>query len=142
MYKRQTKPNLQAIYPFIDAGVVKEDVFRMLEESGLGAPEYYEWRSRSGCYFCFFQQRREWVGLKERHPDLYEKAKEFEKFDEETGRRFTWSQKESLEELEQPERMAAIKETQVRSKDAISGNLSDILADEEEEDMACLVCQL
>lgn len=137
-----TKPNLQAVYPFIDAGIVKADVFRMLDESGLGAPEYYEWRSRSGCYFCFFQQRREWVGLKERHPGLYDKAKEFEKFDEATGKRFTWSQKESLEELEQPERMAAIKETQLKQKEAASSNLMDILGDEEDDEMSCLVCHL
>ena len=136
-----TKPNLKPVYPFIDAGIIKSDVFRMLDESGLGAPEYYEWRSRSGCYFCFFQQRREWVGLKERHPDLYDKAKEFEKFDEVTGKSFTWSQKESLAELEQPERMAAIKESQLRQKDAVSGNLVDIL-DEEEDEMGCLVCHL
>ena len=32
----------------------KEDVFKILEDSGLGVPSYYEWRSRSGCYFCFF----------------------------------------------------------------------------------------
>ena len=31
----------------------KEDVFKILEDSGLGVPSYYEWRSRSGCYFCF-----------------------------------------------------------------------------------------
>lgn len=136
-----TKPNLKPVYPFIDAGIIKSDVFRMLDESGLGAPEYYEWRSRSGCYFCFFQQRREWVGLKERHPDLYDKAKEFEKFDEVTGKSFTWSPKESLVELEQPERMAAIKESQLRQKDAVSGNLIDIL-DEEEDEMGCLVCHL
>ena len=136
-----TKPNLKPVYPFIDAGIIKSDVFRMLDESGLGAPEYYEWRSRSGCYFCFFQQRREWVGLKERHPDLYDKAKEFEKFDEVTGKSFTWSQKESLAELEQPERMAAIKESQLRQKDAVSGNLVDIF-DEEEDEMGCLVCHL
>ncbi|GGO38488.1 phosphoadenosine phosphosulfate reductase [Deinococcus humi] len=137
-----TKPNLHAVYPFIDAGIVKADVFQILDESGMGAPEYYEWRSRSGCYFCFFQQRREWVGLKERHPDLYDQAKEFEKFDEVTGKRFTWSQKESLEELEQPERMAAIKETQLRQKEAASSNLIDILGDEEDEEMSCLVCHL
>ena len=34
------------------------------------APAYYDWRTRSGCYFCFFQRRIEWVGLKERYPEL------------------------------------------------------------------------
>ena len=54
---------------------------RILEESGLGVPSYYEWRSRSGCFFCFFQQKREWVGLLENHPDLFEEAKKYEKAD-------------------------------------------------------------
>lgn len=136
-----TKPNLQATYPFIDDGLIKSDVFKLLDESGLGLPEYYQWRSRSGCYFCFYQQRREWVGLKERHPDLFEKAKSFEKFDEVTGQSFTWSPKESLVELEQPERIEQIKATQLRTKEASSGALLDLL-DEEDDEASCLVCHL
>ena len=38
----------------------------------------YNWRSFSGCYFCFYQQFAEWQGFKEHHPDLIEKAKEYE----------------------------------------------------------------
>ncbi len=68
-------------------------------------PTYYEWRSRSGCYFCFFQRKSEWADLRERHPDLFEKAKAYEKFDEATGDRYTWQAKESLAELERPERL-------------------------------------
>ena len=59
-------------------------------------PKYYDWRSRSGCYFCFFQQGIEWVGLLENHPDLFEKAMAFEKVNPETGEGFTWNQGESL----------------------------------------------
>ena len=44
---------------------------RILEEAGTGL-RYYEWRTRSGCYFCFFQRKHEWVGLKDRHPDLFD----------------------------------------------------------------------
>lgn len=57
------KPNINAVYPFREDGITKPDVIRILEENGLGLPEYYRWRSRSGCYFCFFQQKIEWVGL-------------------------------------------------------------------------------
>src|SRR5437660_7372694 len=104
-----TKANIKPVYPFKEAGIVEADVFRILEENGLGLPKYYEWRTRSGCYFCFFQRKAEWVGLKERHPDLFEKAKEYEKVDEEQGVRFTWSHSESLEELAAPERVREIK---------------------------------
>jgi hypothetical protein len=73
-------------------------LYRILEESGLGIPKYYDWRSRSGCYFCFFQQRIEWVGLLEEHPDLYHKAMLFEQDKEntETGEHYTWSDREKV----------------------------------------------
>ena len=104
-----TKPNIIARYPFVEDGITKQDVVRILEESGLGLPAYYEWRSRSGCYFCFFQQRIEWVGLLERHPELYEQAMRYEREDPETGERYTWVSRESLQELRQPERVQRIK---------------------------------
>ena len=46
----------------------REGVLSILEESGLGLPEYYKWRSRSGCTFCFFQKKIEWIGLQENNP--------------------------------------------------------------------------
>jgi 3'-phosphoadenosine 5'-phosphosulfate sulfotransferase (PAPS reductase)/FAD synthetase len=69
-----TKPNISPRYPFVEDDLRLSDINRILQASGLGLPAYYAWRSRSGCYFCFFQQRREWVGLLERHADLYWKA--------------------------------------------------------------------
>lgn len=94
-----TKPNIIPVFPFKEDGITKADVFRILEESGLGLPDYYKWRTRSGCYFCFFQRKAEWVGLKENHPDLFEKAKAYEKLSTPTGERYTWAQGESLDEL-------------------------------------------
>src|SRR5262249_30283694 len=105
-----TRPNIKTVLPFKEAGITIDDVHRILEDSGIGLPTYYDWRTRSGCYFCFFQRRGEWVGLLERHPDLFEKAKEYEKINEETGEHYTWSGKESLEELSRPERVQEIKE--------------------------------
>ena len=104
-----TKPNIRTVFPFKEDGIVKDDVYRILDESGLGRPDYYRWRSRSGCYFCFYQRRSEWVGLLENHPDLFEAAQAYEKLDPETGARYTWSDAESLEELARPERVAEIK---------------------------------
>ena len=66
-----TKENIRAVFPFKEDGIDKAAVMRILDESGVGLPSYYEWRSRSGCYFCFFQQKGEWVRLRERHPDLF-----------------------------------------------------------------------
>ena len=143
-----TKPNITPTFPFKEDGLGKEDIRRILDDSGLGLPKYYEWRSRSGCYFCFFQQRNEWVGLRERHPDFFEKAKEFEKTDEATGKRFTWNQRESLEELEQPQRMEQIKaEHHKRLQNAPKASektLISLLAidDDDDDNEGCLICHL
>jgi 3'-phosphoadenosine 5'-phosphosulfate sulfotransferase (PAPS reductase)/FAD synthetase len=129
--------------------LVRDDIFKILEESGVGVPAYYKKidfeingktgqysRSRSGCYFCFFQQKIEWVWLYEQHPDLYKKAMEYEK----DG--YTWGQYESLEELIKPERMAAIKEEYVkrmeRKSQIQSPYLIDIIGEAEGE--GCAAC--
>lgn len=101
--------NLIVSFPFREAGIDKAGVVDILESSGVGYPKYYEWRSRSGCTFCFFQQKIEWVRLKEQHPEDFEKAKELEKDALEHGSPFTWSKGESLWDLEKPERIAEIK---------------------------------
>lgn len=132
-----------------DEVLVRDDIFRILEESGVGVPAYYNKidfeingkkgqyaRSRSGCFFCFFQQKIEWVWLYEQHPNLYKKAMEYEK----DG--YTWMQHESLEELIQPERMTQIKVEYVkrmeRKAKVKSPYLVDILDDTEGE--GCAAC--
>jgi 3'-phosphoadenosine 5'-phosphosulfate sulfotransferase (PAPS reductase)/FAD synthetase len=145
-----TKPNIKAVFPFKEDGIIKEDVFRILEESGVGIPEYYKWRSRSGCFFCFFQRRAEWVGLKERHPDLYEQAKKYERPAKEGEPAFAWSPHETLAELEQPARMREIKRNNELAIERKSGSkrnarLVEVFAavqDDEDDDVGCLVCHL
>lgn len=137
-------------FPLLDNTdvLVKDDIFRLLRESGVGVPAYYEeipfevdgqtgtyCRSRSGCYFCFFQQKIEWIWLYEQHPDLYAKAMEFEK----NG--YTWNQNESLADLIKPERITQIKldiiKRQQENKSNNKGNtLVDILGD----DIMCTNC--
>ena len=138
-----TKPNITAVFPFKEAGVDYAGVKRILDDSGLGIPAYYEWRSRSGCFFCFFQRKNEWIGLKERHPQLFEEAKKYEKFDPETGTRYTWSQGESLDEL--ASRGEAIKHAaNQRLKSIAVVSWQDKLAEvaDEESDESCLICSL
>lgn len=96
-----------------------DDVFKILDESGVGIPAYYKpieytveidgeikhgtySRSRSGCFFCFYQQKIEWVWLLEQHPKLYEAAIVYEK------EGYTWME-EPLGELKKTERVNAIK---------------------------------
>jgi len=141
-----TKPNITPLFPFKEDGITKADVFRILEDSGIGVPEYYEWRTRSGCYFCFFQRKSEWVGLIERHPDLFESAKQYEKPEE----GYTWAQHESLEKLSQPERIEQIRREEAKRKaqaaarrrprtlaEVFTGELGD-----PDEEQGCLICHL
>ena len=101
--------NLVIKLPFKDAGIDKAGVLDILEGAGLGLPQYYSWRTRSGCTFCFYQQKIEWVRLMERHPEAFEEAKAYEKNAVDHGSPFTWSEGESLDELAKPERIQQIK---------------------------------
>jgi hypothetical protein len=102
--------NLIVKLPFKEEGIDKTGVHELLEISGLGLPAYYEWRTRSGCTFCFYQQKIEWVGLLENHPEAFKEAKNYEKTALENESPFTWTEGESLEELSRPERIKQIKE--------------------------------
>ena len=96
---------------------MRADIMRILEDSGFGLPAYMDWgRTRSGCFFCFYQQRIEWVRIYEIHPDLFEKAREYEEKAVQIGAQFYWCQNETLAELERPERMRQIKENWVASQ--------------------------
>ena len=139
-------------FPLIDNEdvLVKNDIFRILEESGVGIPAYYKSieyevdgqkgtynRSRSGCYFCFFQQRIEWIWLLEQHPDLYKKAMEYEK----DG--YTWIQGETLEELSRPERVRQIKLDHIKKQANLKAkNSSGLLVDmfDDDDEIPCANC--
>jgi 3'-phosphoadenosine 5'-phosphosulfate sulfotransferase (PAPS reductase)/FAD synthetase len=140
-------------FPLLDNEeiLIREDIFRILRESGVGVPAYYEEvpyevkgkkgtynRSRSGCFFCFFQRKIEWVWLYEQNPAKFFLAMEYEK----TG--YTWMQDERLEELIDPKRIEQIKEEFIKAqnrtqKNKQSNKLIDILDDEEEGCAACFI---
>lgn len=129
--------------------LVRADIFNILRNSGVGVPKYYEKvkynvngetgeyaRSRSGCYFCFFQQKIEWIWLYEQHPHLFKKAVDYEK----DG--YTWMQDEKLEDLLKPARMEQIKKDHLKKttkqENKLSPYLLDILDDSEVE--GCAAC--
>ncbi|WP_259016568.1 phosphoadenosine phosphosulfate reductase family protein [Emticicia fluvialis] len=141
----------ESFFPLLDNEevLIRDDIFRILETSGVGVPQYYKEvafevnekkgsyaRSRSGCFFCFYQQKIEWVWLYEQHPELFSKAMAYER----DG--YTWIQDEPLSELIKPERIERIKEEYIkrtqRKNKSQSHYLLDILADAEEE--GCASC--
>jgi 3'-phosphoadenosine 5'-phosphosulfate sulfotransferase (PAPS reductase)/FAD synthetase len=146
------KTNITPVFPFKDDGLVKEDILRILEEAGVGLPSYYSWRTRSGCFFCFFQRKYEWVKLADEHPDLFAKAVAYEdkvNFEANaSSRRFTWSQGESLREL------IARKDEIIRQHDEAVARerktkpnrpLVDVLGgilDAEDDTAPCVVCHI
>ncbi len=150
-----SKETVKPVFPFVDDGIIRKDVFDILERS-VGVPEYYKWRSRSGCYFCFFQRQGEWLGLKRNHPELFEKARAYEKgvgeghTSESNERGFTWSTKYTLDEL--IERAEAAEKIRLEKNDIIATDKKDLNArwqeiiaqeiDEEDDDEACDVCRL
>ena len=109
-----TKPNISTRFPFVEDGIGHDDVLRILDDAGIGLPAYYSWRTRSGCYFCFYQRKAEWIGLSEQHPELFERAVAIEQkvlrdagvdgdadFADTAmrGRQYTWSGGETLVQL-------------------------------------------
>lgn len=142
-----TKGNIESVFPFIEDGLVKEDIIKILDDAGLGMPEYYKWRSRSGCFFCFFQRKYEWVMLHENHPELFEQALAYEQ-EHSDGRTFTWNQGETLPEIiarkddiikNHEKRMA--REAKNRPNKPLAEVLEEIL-DEEDIEKPCLMCHV
>lgn len=117
--------NLTIKLPFKEAGIDKAGVLELLEISDLGMPSYYEWRTRSGCTFCFYQQKIEWVGLLERHESAFKEALAYEKVATESGSPFTWSQGESLAELSKPDRVQKIKEEHAKRVERLRARLPE-----------------
>ncbi len=136
-------------YPFKEEGIDLGGVNQILEESGIGLPKYYEWRARSGCYFCFFQRKIEWVGLLERHPRLFEKAKQYERQSykgDQTA--FTWVDGMPLEEVERNrekikrDHSARMEKARLRQKGtSITDVFKGVVSGDGQED-ACLICDL
>lgn len=158
-----TKPNIESRFPFVEDDVDHDGVMKILDDAGIGLPDYYEWRTRSGCYFCFYQRKAEWVGLAERHPELYERAIAIEQkvlldagvdgdadFSERAmpGRQYTWSGGETLvqlrsrrQEILDKHEAALDRIRQVRTAVPVLEALAGAL-DDESDDAACAVCAL
>ncbi|MCB1327796.1 MAG: phosphoadenosine phosphosulfate reductase family protein [Leptospiraceae bacterium] len=151
------RSNIIPRYPFKEHGIGKEDVLRMLEDAGLGLPDYYQWRTRSGCYFCFFQRRYEWLGLRERHPGLFEKARGYESTNADGSKQnFTWNRGTDLKAFTDDRdgilsrhKTREERVRQDRQKQSVA--LLDVFSDElnlekalemEDNSEGCLVCHL
>ena len=158
-----TKPNIETRFPFIDADIDHDGVMKLLADAGVGLPDYYEWRTRSGCYFCFFQRKTEWIGLADRHPELFDRAVAIEQkvlqdagvggdadFTDQAmkGRQYTWSGGETLVELrDRRDEILDRHEKKMQRNQAERPNrtLMEVLEashDEDDDSSGCNVCHL
>ena len=158
-----TKPNITAVFPFIEDDIDHAGVMRILDDAGVGLPSYYEWRTRSGCYFCFYQRKAEWVGLADRHPELFERAVAIEqKMLLDAGasgsadytdvamktRTYTWSQGELLpdllarrDEIIERHELALDRAKSKRKNIPLFEVLAEAL-DDDDDTQACTVCSI
>lgn len=158
-----TKPNIESRFPFVEDGVDHDGVMKILDDAGIGLPAYYDWRTRSGCYFCFYQRKAEWIGLADRHPELFERAVAIEQkvlldagvdgnadFGDRAmaGRQYTWSGGETLVQLRdrRTEILDRHADALARAKTARRNiPLIEVLADAFDDDDSaeqCTVCAL
>ena len=158
-----TKPNIKTRFPFVEDNIDYHQVLRILEDAGIGLPSYYEWRTRSGCYFCFYQRKAEWIGLSEKHPELFERAVAIEQkvltdagvdgdadFGDRAmrGRQYTWSGGETLVQLRsrrdqvlKTHQAAMARAKKARANVPLVEVLTEAL-DEDDGTLPCVVCAL
>ncbi len=148
--------NIMPVYPLIELGITVDDVYTKLNAIGLLPPAYFwdklyslvalevgqqttdtlpallqrqlfAWRTRSNCYFCFFQRQYEWVGLLEHYPELFEKAEWLENNVGASG--YTWVKGRSLQDIRDRKDEIIAK----RAKSIINwlNKNSDVLEDDE-----------
>lgn len=154
--------NITTIMPFKEDGITLNDVKRILDEAGIGLPKYYKkiydkkydityFRSRSGCYFCFFMRQIEWVWLYEQRPEEFKKAMEFEK----SG--YSWIKDMPLSKLIEADNIDKIKKSYKRmeelkkKREIKNGTMMqemefiskhDKMLDNVEKDKVCTMCTL
>ncbi|NMB47214.1 MAG: phosphoadenosine phosphosulfate reductase family protein [Firmicutes bacterium] len=86
-------------YALADAGYGKQEVMELCRKYDLLNP-VYEWRTKVSCFCCFFQRKRDWLGLSKHHPTLYAVAEEWERQSVERSEKgYAWNQGFTLKQL-------------------------------------------
>ncbi|WP_170932739.1 phosphoadenosine phosphosulfate reductase family protein [Desulfosporosinus sp. FKB] len=97
--ERKNTEKYENAYPLAEAGMGKKDVKALCANYDLLNP-VYEWRSNVSCFFCFFQKKRDWLGLLKHHPTLYGVAEEWERQSSITTKQgWGWNQRFTLSQL-------------------------------------------
>ena len=127
-YNKYKSIRIKEVYPFVDYGLNYSDVMEILTKSSIGIPKYYDWSNRSGCYFCPFQTKSNWIKLYENHPDLFFKAKKYEDIRNSNSKykKVGWNMDMLLEDMIKPENIEKIKKTKILKKSFFNYKLLDL----------------
>jgi len=91
------KAEVEQDFPLIAAGIDRGGCVDIIKRHGLPVPK------KSGCYICPFQGRKQWIELREKHPDLFCKAKHLEELCNErravAGKKLLYFRDRPLDEL-------------------------------------------
>ncbi len=71
--KLKERKNVTYLYPLIEKEIDRKGCIEIIKKEGMSVPV------KSGCYFCPFQPKKEWVKLYEKYPELFEGCILFEK---------------------------------------------------------------
>jgi len=82
-------------FPLIEMGINRNGCMELIKKVGWGIPQ------KSGCFFCPYQRKRQWVELKKYHPDLWKIAVKMEKQSRERTPLYTFQGGVSLEDYVQ-----------------------------------------
>lgn len=154
-YNKYGDNYIREVYPFVENGITHSDVIDILNDVGVGLPEYYKWSKRSGCYFCPYQSKMTWLNLHKYHPELFAKAKAFEDEKNPKGCKFKkvgWNLDMLLEDIIKPENAEKIRKDYEKNlskkKNDSPKKLINLLCDKntfDEDDIdenQCLFCHI
>lgn len=82
-------------FPLIEMGVNRNDCVKIIRKANLGVPQ------KSGCFFCPYQRKRQWIELKKHYPHLWWIAVQMEEQSRERTPLYTFQGGISLEEYVQ-----------------------------------------
>lgn len=71
--KLSGQPEAENIFPLIEREIDRPGCNAIIQQAGLPVPR------KSGCYFCPFQAKGQWIELKREHPELFQVAVEIER---------------------------------------------------------------
>jgi len=80
--KKSKEPWCRFRYPLIEMEMTRQDCLNWMKEQGYPEPP------RSSCYFCPFHSNTEWLRIKDKYPEYFQKAVNLERFYSEQKQRY------------------------------------------------------